>query len=258
MDREAEFRRLYEAHRVAVHAYFTGRTGDRQSAVDLMQEVFLRAWQHLDKLTGLPEDGQRGWLFTVARNLSVDAARHQRTVGGAQRALERDLSSRPATADAPASTAVIAAERASVVAAAIAQLPEQQRVTIAMAAAGELNSAEIGAALGVRPAPSATGSRWPAARSPRRWATTMIRRRSNEPRRRPRGLGRHRPPPRRRRRRHLPADRRLAARTGAASPLDPTWWRNSPPGSPPGWSPAPRRSGSPPRRPGARAASRTR
>jgi len=74
MDREAEFGRLYEAHRAAVHAYFTGRTGDRQLAADLMQDVFLRAWQHLDKVADLPEDGQRGWLFTVARNLSVDAA----------------------------------------------------------------------------------------------------------------------------------------------------------------------------------------
>lgn len=54
MDREAEFRRLYEAHRAAVHAYFTGRTGDPQSAADLMQDVFLRVWQHLEKLTGMP------------------------------------------------------------------------------------------------------------------------------------------------------------------------------------------------------------
>jgi hypothetical protein len=43
MDREAEFRRLYEAHRAAVHAYFTGRTGDPQWAADLMQDVFLPA-----------------------------------------------------------------------------------------------------------------------------------------------------------------------------------------------------------------------
>jgi RNA polymerase sigma-70 factor, ECF subfamily len=151
MDREAEFRRLYEAHRVAVHAYFAGHAawGDRQLAADLMQEVFLRAWQHLDKVAGLPEDGQRGWLYTVARNLSVDSARHRRTAVGAQRALEQEPASRPASAVAPASTAVLAAERATVVAAAMAKLPEQQRVTLAMAAAGELNSAEIGAALGV-------------------------------------------------------------------------------------------------------------
>jgi RNA polymerase sigma-70 factor, ECF subfamily len=43
---------------------------------------------------------------------------------------------------------VLAAERATVVAAAMARLPEQQRVTLVLAA-GELNSAEIGAALGV-------------------------------------------------------------------------------------------------------------
>jgi len=149
MDREAEFRRLYEAHRAAVHAYFTGRTGDRQTGADLMQEVFLRAWQHLDKLAGLPEDGQRGWLFTVARNLAVDAARHQRTADGTQHALEREPAGPHPPAGVPASTAVIAAERASVVAEAIARLPEQQRVTLAMAAAGGMNSAEIGTALGV-------------------------------------------------------------------------------------------------------------
>jgi len=149
MDREAEFRRLYEAHRVAVYAYFVGRTGDRQLAADLMQEVFLRAWQRLDTVTGLPEEGRRGWLFTVARNLSVDSARRQRTADGAQRALARERSGGWASVATPASTAVLAAERATVVAAAIAKLPEQQRVTLAMAAAGELSSAEIGVALGV-------------------------------------------------------------------------------------------------------------
>jgi RNA polymerase sigma-70 factor, ECF subfamily len=149
MEPEAEFRRLYEAHRVAVHAYFAGRAGDRQLAADLMQEVFLRAWQHRDKLAGLPADGQRGWLFTVARNLSVDAARRQRTADGTRHALERDPSAGTASAAAPASTAVLSTERAAVVAAAIARLPEQQRVTLAMAAAGDMNSAEIGAALGL-------------------------------------------------------------------------------------------------------------
>ena len=44
---------------------------------------------------------------------------------------------------------MIAAERAGVVAEAIGKLPQQQRVTLAMAAAGGMNSAEIGAALGV-------------------------------------------------------------------------------------------------------------
>ena len=89
MDREAEFRRLYEANRAAVHSYFTGRTGDPQQAADLMQDVFLRVWRRLDKLAGMPQDRQRAWIFTVARNLSVDTHRHERTQTGAERVLAR-------------------------------------------------------------------------------------------------------------------------------------------------------------------------
>jgi RNA polymerase sigma-70 factor (ECF subfamily) len=146
MDPDAEFRRLYDAHRGAVHAYFAGRTGDPQAAADLMQEVFLRAWRHQGTLAGLSPDGERAWLFTVARNLSVDTVRQRRTQAETGRALAREPA--PA-AGPPASTAVLAAERAAVVAAAIAALPESQRVTLALAAAAEMTSAEIGTALGV-------------------------------------------------------------------------------------------------------------
>jgi RNA polymerase sigma-70 factor, ECF subfamily len=145
VDRETEFRRLYEAHRGAVHAYFTGRTGDPQLAADLMQDVFLRAWQQLDKLADMPEDGRRAWIFTVARNLSVDAHRHRQTQAGAQQALARE----PGSSPQPASTAVIAAERVAVVGEAIRHLPEPQRVALTMAAAGGMTSAELAAALGV-------------------------------------------------------------------------------------------------------------
>jgi RNA polymerase sigma-70 factor (ECF subfamily) len=153
MDREAEFRRLYEAHRAAVHAYFTGRTGDPQSAADLMQDVFLRVWQHLEKLTEMPYDRQRAWIFTVARNLSVDAHRHQRTQAGTEQALAHERGRPPQSASTAggtaASTAVIAAERVAVVGEAIRRLPEPQRVTLTMAAAGGMTSAELAAALGV-------------------------------------------------------------------------------------------------------------
>jgi RNA polymerase sigma-70 factor, ECF subfamily len=145
MDPEAEFGRLYEANRAAVHAYFTGRTGSPQQAADLMQEVFLRAWRRLDDLTGLPEDRQRAWIFAVARNLSVDAHRQERTRAGAEQVLARE----PARPQQPASTAVIAAERVAVVGEAIRRLPETQRVTLTMAAAGGMTSAEVADALGV-------------------------------------------------------------------------------------------------------------
>jgi RNA polymerase sigma-70 factor (ECF subfamily) len=145
MDREAEFRRLYQAHRVAVHAYFAGRAIGGPTAADLMQDVFLRVWQHLEKLADMPDDRQRAWIFTVARNLSVDAHRHRNTRAATEQALVHEPPRRPQ----PASAAVIAAERVAIVGEAIRRLPEQQRVTLTMAAAGELTSADIAAGLGV-------------------------------------------------------------------------------------------------------------
>jgi RNA polymerase sigma-70 factor (ECF subfamily) len=145
MDRDAEFRRLYEAHRAAVHAYFVGRTNDRSAAADLMQDVFLRAWQRLPELTGKSADGQRAWIFTVARNLSIDTYRRERTRADAETAAGHQ----PTRTPPPASSAVIAAERVAIVGEAIARLPEQQRTTLAMAAAGGLTSAQIASALGV-------------------------------------------------------------------------------------------------------------
>ena len=128
-----------------MHAYLTGRTGGQPVAADLLQDVFLRVWQHLEKLAGMPDGRQRAWIFTVARNLSVDAYRHQH----AQAATEQALAHEPGRPPRPASAAVIAAERVAVVGEAIRRLPEQQRVTLAMAASGEMTSTEIAAALGV-------------------------------------------------------------------------------------------------------------
>lgn len=145
MDPETEFRRLYQAHRSAVHAYFTGRTGDRDLAADLMQETFTRVWRHLDRLAGMGADGERAWIFTIARNLSVDHARQARTRSAAL----RSLASQPARAPRLPSTQVIESDRVAAVGKAISELPEAQRVTLTMAAAGQMTSAEIGAALGV-------------------------------------------------------------------------------------------------------------
>jgi RNA polymerase sigma-70 factor (ECF subfamily) len=145
MDREAEFGRLYEAHRAAVHAYFVGRTGDRWVAAELMQDVFLRAWQQLPTLVRRDADGQRAWLFTVARNASIDAYRRQRTAADTVTALRAE----PVPAAPSAHVAVVAADRLAVVNEAIATLPEQQRLVLAMTAAGGLNSSQIADALGV-------------------------------------------------------------------------------------------------------------
>lgn len=49
--------------------------GDRHQAEDVVQETLLRAWRHPAALEDRPI---RPWLFTVARNLVVDAHRARR------------------------------------------------------------------------------------------------------------------------------------------------------------------------------------
>jgi RNA polymerase sigma-70 factor (ECF subfamily) len=70
-------RELYDQYGSALLGYVSGMVGgDRQRAEDIVQETLLRAWRHPEVLRG---DGRspRAWLFTVARNLVIDAYRAQ-------------------------------------------------------------------------------------------------------------------------------------------------------------------------------------
>ncbi|MEU6844103.1 sigma-70 family RNA polymerase sigma factor [Streptomyces sp. NPDC046716] len=48
--------------------------GDRQRAEDLVQETYVRAWQHPEALDA-KYGSVRPWLFTVGRRLAIDARR---------------------------------------------------------------------------------------------------------------------------------------------------------------------------------------
>ena len=68
-------RTLYDEYGSALLRYVTGLVGgDRQRAEDIVQETLLRAWRHPEVLRS---EGRspRAWLFTVARNLVIDAHR---------------------------------------------------------------------------------------------------------------------------------------------------------------------------------------
>jgi len=67
-------RLLYAEHGGPVYAFCMRWTGDKQRAEDVVQEVFLRAWQHLSTLD-LQTRPLRPWLLTVARNVLTDAHR---------------------------------------------------------------------------------------------------------------------------------------------------------------------------------------
>jgi RNA polymerase sigma-70 factor (ECF subfamily) len=75
---EAALRSLHEEHAGALLSYALRLCNrDRQRAEDIVQETLLRAWNHLEATrSDLPV---RPWLFTIARNVAVDAHRARRS-----------------------------------------------------------------------------------------------------------------------------------------------------------------------------------
>ncbi|MFD6292729.1 sigma-70 family RNA polymerase sigma factor [Streptomyces sp. NPDC060205] len=65
---------LVEQHRDALLAYAHRLLSDHHLAEDIVQETFVKAWHHADRLLSR-EGSVRGWLFKVARNLIIDRSR---------------------------------------------------------------------------------------------------------------------------------------------------------------------------------------
>ena len=116
-----EFEAFYRQRERGVFGYLWRVTGDEQTANDLTQEVFLRAWSQFTKLRGYERPD--AWLFHVATNLALNERRHQRVAGPS---LTLPEASR-AAGDHAASLAERAALRA-----ALEALPDRQRAAIVL------------------------------------------------------------------------------------------------------------------------------
>lgn len=70
-------RALHEEHGGALFAHALRLThGDREKAKDLVQETLFKAWQQ-SHLMDSQYGPVRAWLFTISRNLAIDAWRRQ-------------------------------------------------------------------------------------------------------------------------------------------------------------------------------------
>ncbi|MBV8720192.1 MAG: RNA polymerase sigma factor [Chloroflexi bacterium] len=146
-DAHIVFDTLYAAHRGTLYAYLLGRTGDSELALDLAQDVFVRAWRNLATLESLPVERQRAWLLAVARNLGVDHYRSQATRRATADALERQAAIER-TAAPSAELEVHERHRLERLDAAICALPEELRVVLVLQVVDERTSTEIGELLG--------------------------------------------------------------------------------------------------------------
>ena len=69
-DSEA-FAQLYDAYVARVYRYIYFRVTDDDAAEDLTSQVFLKAWENLDRYQ-IGSSPFVAWLYTIARNLVID------------------------------------------------------------------------------------------------------------------------------------------------------------------------------------------
>jgi RNA polymerase sigma-70 factor (ECF subfamily) len=74
-DHEA-LRDLYEQHGRATFGFLVRVLGDRATAEDVQQQVFLEAWQRAERYDPA-RGGLRSWLLTIARSRAIDYLRRR-------------------------------------------------------------------------------------------------------------------------------------------------------------------------------------
>ncbi len=138
------FEALVRRHRTALWNFLLRHVGDRARAEDLLQETFLRAvkasgeWQERAKVTT--------WLFTIARNLTLDELRravHRRAEPLEGRDDQPGPIDRTAADDPPPDAVAEGALLRPRLEAALAALPAEQREVFLLREQGGLGFREI-------------------------------------------------------------------------------------------------------------------
>jgi len=132
---------LYVEHSLAIYRYLRSWGSLDDAAADLMAETFERAFRYRKQYrsdAGAP----RAWLFRIARNLAIDAARRRDTA-------ERGLRFWPRAEVAPDPAQLLLQDESDrLLAGRVAALPAAQREAIVLRFAAGLSAREIGAVLG--------------------------------------------------------------------------------------------------------------
>jgi RNA polymerase sigma-70 factor (ECF subfamily) len=133
----AAYHELFERHHPRVYGFLLRRTRDPQRAADLFQETFLSVYRA--RHTWKRDRPLRPWLFTIAANLSRDAARR------AARAPEEPIQDMHIRPEHPHTDTRIHLE------AAIAGLPDTLRDAFLLGVVEGFDHREVAEQLGISP-----------------------------------------------------------------------------------------------------------
>lgn len=133
---ELALNRLMERWQTPLRSFLYRRTLNEADALDLAQETFVRVYQHRERFRNGAKFST--WMFQIALNLARDHARRQR------RRPTEPLANAPEQAhELTPKTQLAEAERAAVVRAAIANLPDDLREAVLLSEYEDLSHAEI-------------------------------------------------------------------------------------------------------------------
>jgi RNA polymerase sigma-70 factor (ECF subfamily) len=132
---------IVERHRRAVYQLCYRFVGNHEDASDLSQDVFLRAYRGLSNFRG--QSALRTWLYRIGVNVCLNrvSAKTPKTEPVDHREHVDTRSESP-------SDRVLRGERAALIRAAVAKLPEKQRATLILRIYHDMSHQEIAEAVG--------------------------------------------------------------------------------------------------------------
>lgn len=74
----AAFKQLFHEYQAGIFNFIFYKICDQQAAEDILQDVFSALWENRHSL--IPEKSLKAYLYTLAKNLSLNYLRHQRVV----------------------------------------------------------------------------------------------------------------------------------------------------------------------------------
>jgi len=141
--RQVRFRNWVVQHKDMIYSHALYYTGNAADAADIVQEVFLKLWSHVDDISGKTV---KSWLLKVAHNQCIDLSRKTREVHMPVHVAEdgsvRETEFSDRDSDTPEDEALLMETRHRV-RQTILKLPPRLRACIVMRELQEMSYAEI-------------------------------------------------------------------------------------------------------------------
>jgi RNA polymerase sigma factor (sigma-70 family) len=139
----AAYGEIVRRHQDRIYRHLLHLTGSREEALELAQEVFIKAWEALPSWR--PDAQIHTWLYRIASNLALDVLRRRKVVQFVP--LEEDWD---APADVPGPEAQLRAKQGLLALdAALARLTPEQREIVLLREVEGLSYDEIADSLGI-------------------------------------------------------------------------------------------------------------